>query len=229
MKTLSILGTGWLGLELAKTVQTKYKIKVSSRTNEKIPLYESFGFESYLLNEEYYDSLKTLLDCNYLFINFPPSKFENYIKFLDTIYKNDKINSIEKIIFISSTSIYPKENGTYKENIKIIHPTSSIVYEGEKKVQNKTHIIFRCAGLTGGSRVLGKTLASKELLDSNSNINYIHRDDIISATKYVIENDLNGIFNLCTPHHPTKKELYKSNSLKYNFESPIFLNKFKKK
>ena len=87
MKTLNILGTGWLGLELAKSLQNKYTIKVSSRTKEKIPFYKNFGFETYLFDEKNTSNLEILLECDYLFINFPPSKFENYIQFLDIIYK----------------------------------------------------------------------------------------------------------------------------------------------
>ena len=35
MKTFTILGTGWLGFELAKQFKNYYKVKVSSRNEEK--------------------------------------------------------------------------------------------------------------------------------------------------------------------------------------------------
>lgn len=228
MKTLSILGTGWLGLELAVYLQHKYRVKVSSRTKEKIPFYENLGFDTYLFNEEDTSNLPKLLDCDYLFINFPPSKFKGYINFLDAIYTNEQIDSIKKIIFISSTSIYPKDDGIYTEEVEIVEPFSQIVFEAEQKIEKQTHIIFRCAGLMGGSRMAGKMFSDKEVLDGNSPVNYIHRDDILSATNFVIENDINGIFNLCAPQHPTKKEVYTTNSLRYGFETPVFLNVFQK-
>lgn len=226
MKTFTILGTGWLGLELAKSLRGKYKLKVSSRTEDKISFYNNLGFNSYLLNEENLSNLDELLKCEYLFINFPPSKFNDYLGFLDAIYLNEKINLIEKIIFISSTSIYPKENGIYDEDIKIVDPSSKIVYEVEKKVKNKTDVIFRCAGLFGGSRIAGKVLSKKEIKDSNSKVNHLYRDDVILAIEFVIQNNIDGIYNLCAPFHPTKSEVYKNNSIKYNFESPIFLDEF---
>jgi len=40
MKAITILGTGWLGFELAIFLKQKYKVKVSSRTAEKIKMYE---------------------------------------------------------------------------------------------------------------------------------------------------------------------------------------------
>ena len=55
-------------------------------------------------------------------------------------------------------------------------------------------------------------------------INFVHRNDVINATEFAIENDLNGIFNLCSNEHPTKKEIYSFNSKKYNFDIPIFLD-----
>ena len=48
MKTLTILGTGWLGFELARTLKESYKIKVSSRNEEKLELYRKEGFSPYI-------------------------------------------------------------------------------------------------------------------------------------------------------------------------------------
>lgn len=107
MKRFTILGTGWLGFELAKVLKNDYLIKVSSRNEEKIKMYEEEGLSSYILNENNLNFLDELLDTDYLFINYPPSKFDNYLVFLNKIYTHNRIKDIEKIIFISSTSIYP--------------------------------------------------------------------------------------------------------------------------
>ena len=74
MKTFTILGAGWLGLELAKTIKLNYKIKLSSRNEEKLKIYEEEAFSSYILNENNLDFLDELFDTNYLFVNYPPSK-----------------------------------------------------------------------------------------------------------------------------------------------------------
>lgn len=139
-----------------------------------------------------------------------------------------KIKNIEKIFFISSTSIYPKEDGIYDENSVIDTPTSQKVFDAETAIINKTNVIFRCSGLIGGDRIAGKRLSGKEVKDSNSLVNHIHRDDIISATNFVIQNNINGVFNLTALITPTKKEVYKNNSIKHNFEPSIFLDISKK-
>ena len=107
MKIFTILGTGWLGAELAEKLKDDYKIKVSLRDEKKSEIYKKFGFSAYLLNEYYFSFLDELFDTDYLFINYPPSKFENYLVFLEKIYNHPKIKNIEKIIFVSSTSVYP--------------------------------------------------------------------------------------------------------------------------
>ena len=78
-------------------------------------MYEDEGLSSYVLNEDNLDSLEQLLETNYLFINFPPSKFDDYISFLSKIYNHKSIKNIQKIIFISSTSIYPNIQGLFDE------------------------------------------------------------------------------------------------------------------
>ena len=224
MKAITILGTGWLGFELAISLKQKYKVKVSSRTAEKIKIYEDEGLASYILNEDNLDSLEQLLETNYLFINFPPSKFDDYISFLSKIYNHKSIKNIQKIIFISSTSIYPNIQGLFDEEYEIKESSSKLVFEAENLVKEKSDVIFRVAGLVGGSRYFGKRSANKVVEYPKTPINFVHRNDVIEATKFVIENDINGIFNLCSKNHPTKEEIYSFNSKKYDFEKPIFLD-----
>ena len=224
MKSFTILGTGWLGLSLAKDLNNEYKVKVSIRDEKKKNNLIKEGFFPSILNEENLDSLNDLLDTDYLFINFPPSKSKDYLLFLENIYSHEKIKNIKKIIFISSTSIYPNENNIFKEDYKIENSISKIVYEAEELIKEKTNVIFRCSGLMGENRIAGKYFANKNLDCKNQRVNYIHRDDIISAIKFVIEKNINGIFNLCSKEHPRKEEVYLLNAKKHNFEASIFIN-----
>jgi len=225
MKTVSILGTGWLGFALANSLKSEYKVKVSSRTVEKLQEYINEGLNPYLLNEQNLQFLDELLDCDYLFINFPPSKFQDYLGFLNTIYSHKSVLSIKKLIFISSTSIYPNEQAIFNEDFNISNSISKKVYDAEELIKHKTQVIFRCSGLMGYNRIAGKYFAGKSLDCEDSCVNYIHRDDVIEAVKFVLKNDINGVFNLCSSSHPTKKQIYLNNAKKYGFEAPIFENK----
>jgi nucleoside-diphosphate-sugar epimerase len=224
-KIFSILGTGWLGLTLAKKLRYFYNVKVSIRSEEKKQIMINEGLDPYLLNEDILEYLDNLLDADYLFINFPPSKFNNYLLFLNKIYSHSKIQNIKKIIFISSTSIYPNTQCNFDESYNIKNSTSKIVFEVEKQILDKTDVIFRCAGLMGYDRVAGKYFAGKSLDCEDSKVNYVHKDDVIEAVKFIVTNDLNGIFNLCSKEHPNKKDVYTKNAEKFGFTKPIFENK----
>lgn len=222
MKTFSILGTGWLGYALAFELKDKYKVKVSIKDDLKKEKFKEENLSPFLLNEENLDSLDDLLETDYLFINFPPSKFKDYIGFLNKIYSHKKIKSIEKIIFISSTSIYPDLDLVFNEEFILKDSKSPKVYDAEVLVKDKTDLILRSSGLMGYNRIAGKRSASKLVNDKDIKVNYIHRDDVISATLFAISNNINGIFNLSVEEHPTKEEIYLFNSKKYGFEKSIF-------
>ncbi len=222
MKTFSILGTGWLGYALACELKDKYKIKVSIRDEKYREKLKKENLSPFLLNEENLDSLNDLLETDYLFINFPPSKFEDYTGFLNEIYSHIKIKNIEKIIFISSTSIYSDLDLLFNEEFVLKNSKSPKVYDAEVLIKNRTDLIFRCSGLMGYNRIAGKRSSAKIVNDKDVKVNYVHRDDVINATLFAIKNNINGIFNLCVKEHLTKEEIYLFNSKKYGFEKSIF-------
>lgn len=225
METFTVLGTGWLGLPLSIQFAKKYHVKVSIKDEKNKEDLISKGLVPYLLNENDFTNLDTLLDTDYLFINFPPSKFCNYLGFLEKIYSNKKISFIKKIIFISSTSIYPNTNSILTEDSLLETSISKNVFDAEMLINKQTDVIFRCSGLMGANRIAGKYFANRSLDSEDVKVNYVHRDDVIEATKFIIKNDLEGVFNLCSKEHPTRKEIYLHNAKKYNFEEPIFENK----
>lgn len=222
METFSILGTGWLGLALAKELKSDFKVKVSIRDILKEEEMIKEGLEPFFLDEENLENLDFLLDSNYVFINFPPSKSKDYIKFLENIYNHKYIKNCKKLIFISSSSIYVNKEGILNENSELSKTNSPLVFKAEMLIKEKTNVIFRCSGLMGANRIPGKYFAGKILKSKNDRVNYVYRDDIIKATKFVIENSISGIFNLCSQVHPTKKEIYLENAKKYGFKAAIF-------
>lgn len=222
MKTFTILGCGWLGLAVAKQLRTNYHFKVSTTSPSKLTYLKNEGFKPYILDEEHLDTLDELLQCDYLLIAFPPSKFQNYLQFLETIYSHKLFKFIRHTIFISSSSMYDKREGIYNEEALLTDPSSKTVYDAEMYVMKTTSIIFRCAGLMGANRIGGSYFANKEVKKAESPVNYVHQNDVVKAIGLCVEENIRGVFNLCAPMHPSKKELYKSNALKYRFEEPIF-------
>lgn len=226
MEKFTILGLGWLGYPLSKKLKNQFHIKASVRNQEKILDFKddvNSNYEVFVLNENNLENLEFLLETDYLFVNYPPSKFDDYLTFLDKIYSHEKIRKIKKIFFISSTSIYPDLNEEFTEDYEIKEPKTKIVFDAEQTIKDRTDYIFRVSGLMGYNRIAGKYYSGKEVKDSNAVVNFIHRDDVINAVEFFIKNELeNGIYNLVAPNYPTKKEIYSLNCEKLNINLPIF-------
>ena len=220
MTTFSILGCGWLGLSLANSIKKDYHLKCSVSSSLSFNKLKKEGFDAYLLNDKNLSSLDEFLMCDILFINIPPSKAENYLLLLEKIY--NKIPKKTKVIFISTTSVYPKKEGEYVEDFVLLPDSTNLALCAEIQVKKRTNLIFRCAGLMGYNRIAGKYFSNKTLTCAKEKVNYVHRDDVIGAIKYGLKNDLEGIYNLCSPVHLCKKEIYDYNAKKYEFLSVHF-------
>jgi len=236
LQTVSILGCGWLGYALALDLLSleKYSINASTTSKDKITLFEENKLQAFLINSKDNKIDKNILDeflsCEVLIINIPPKKDNvDYLNFLEKIASHEQINTINQIIFISSTSVYPKieKNINEKQDITYENTSKSLVYEAEqifiKKVQNL--VILRCSGLMGANRIAGKYFAGKQIEGENDPVNYVHREDVIAIISLLIEKKtVNKIYNLCSPLHPSKKEVYVFNAQKYGFKKPVFIN-----
>jgi len=235
LSSISILGTGWLGFPLAQTLQglKQHTLKASTTSISKIEGLIKEGFEPYIINSDDYlnnTHIDDFLICDILIINIPPRKSnQNYLSFLQFISSHEALKMVKQIIFISSSSIYPLEKKTYSEdeNITAVTCSKKVVYEAEKIFldSNKSVNILRCAGLMGYSRVAGRYFENKKVPDENAKVNYVHRDDVISAIVLLIQKEcMNSIYNLCSLAHPSKKEIYLRNAEKFGFSKPIFDN-----
>ena len=92
-------------MELAKTQKDRFRIKLSARNESAQKAHTDLGFESYVLTEGVYDGLDALLSCDYLFINYPPTKFSDYLQFIKILARYPAISNIEKVFFVRSSSV----------------------------------------------------------------------------------------------------------------------------
>ena len=115
MKQISILGCGWLGLPLAKALlENSFAVKGSTTSVEKLSVLENSGIQGFqieLSETKIQGDVDSFLDnSKVLIIDIPPklrgnskedfvSKIKNLIPFVEK-------SSIEKVLFISSTSVY---------------------------------------------------------------------------------------------------------------------------
>ena len=115
MTKISILGCGWLGLPLAKAVlQNGFVVKGSTTSIEKLSLLYEVGITPFLIalsEKETTGNLSEFLaDSEILIIDVPPklrgSETENFVSKIKNIVPFLEKSTVQKVLFISSTSVY---------------------------------------------------------------------------------------------------------------------------
>ena len=217
---IAVVGCGWLGFPLAKHfVKQGHNVIGTTTTLSKMNELETDGIQAYLLDfsvsfaEQNIDWLKGI---DILILNIPPSKLgENYAITLLNFVK--LLPKQTKVVFVSSTSVYSDELDVAKEDLELeddghLNRSGSFVLDSEKLLNNelKSHLtILRMSGLVGGKRHPAVFMSGKSYSFGNSPVNLVHLEDCIGVVEAVITQEKWGeVFNVCSPVHPEKKDLY---------------------
>jgi nucleoside-diphosphate-sugar epimerase len=227
---ISILGCGWLGLPLGKfLVEQGHAVKGSTTSEEKIPLLESVGIDPFLIkfSPETIGNISQFLDSEILIICIPPraGKFgENFhVQQIQSLIENLATSSIKSIIYTSSTSVYPELNREMNEDDEVLENHALIKVENLLKSLPQNITILRCGGLMGGERIPAKYFTGKTINTGQIPVNYVHQDDVIQIVTMILEKDFwNETFNVVSPEHPVREEVYLKNCEEFGFEKPIF-------
>lgn len=239
MRTVSILGVGWLGLPLArKLISSGYKVKGSVTSVEKMESLQQkaiWPFRVIAGSGGLYVNDPAFFDTDILIISIPPRRipdieilFPEQIRHL--IAQIEK-SGVKKVIFISSTSVYPESGGTARET-DILLPekaSGSALVDAENQFRLNHHFettIIRFGGLIGADRNPARFLVRKKTaVDGGKPVNLIHQDDCIQIVMEIIRQNAWGeTFNACCPKHPTRKEFYQKASDVSGIPAPDFVD-----
>ncbi len=239
MKTISILGCGWLGLPLAEQLlQAGYRVKGSTTAKNNLALFESRGIEPFYLKLDPKlrgENLDDFFSSEVLIINFPPERREDIVDYhqaqISYLISAIKTSRVTRVIFVSSTSVYPDLRREVFEDEK--SPPSKLSGKAllavEELLLNCTAFettILRFGGLIGYDRMPGRFLSGrKDVANGDAPVNLIHRDDCIGVIRRVIEKDLWGeVLNACADIHPSRRDYYTSQAERIGVEPPQFKN-----
>lgn len=241
MKSISILGCGWLGLPFGKYLAEKgVQVKGSTTQATKLELLQDAHIEPFILKfstEIEGDSVENFLTSETLLINIPPrislQKTDAHVEQIGLLVDKIKTSPIKNIIYISSTSVYPELNReVFETDVNMPEESGSATLVKAENLlkefakENQINLtILRCGGLMGYERIPAKYFSGwKGLTSGNTPVNYIHRDDLIRIIEVIIEQKLwNETFNIVSPIHPTRKEIYTKNCEELGFELPEFV------
>jgi nucleoside-diphosphate-sugar epimerase len=232
---VSIIGLGWLGLPLAKQLQsTGSKVKGSATSSGKVVELNQAGIESYQLqlNPAPEGNLKELLAADTLIINIPPKAGKVGEDFhpeqIRHLTNTIKASDVKHIIYVSSTSVYPEWSRVVVES-DVIRPEQSAapaLFQAEELVlalsPEKAVTILRCGGLMGYDRIPGKYIAGKKVDSGSVPVNYLHQDDAVGILLTLIQQRLEGVFNAVAPEHPIRKDIYLKSCADFGYELPTF-------
>lgn len=240
MKQISILGCGWLGLPLAKSLLEKgFSINGSTTSLEKIAVLENVGISAFQINL-FEDRIEGNLDLflsnsNVLIIDIPPklrgNSSENFVAKIQNIIPFIEKSSVEKVLFVSSTSVY--EDTSDLRNVSeetIPNPDTESgrqLLEAEQLLQSNKNFqstIVRFGGLIGEDRHPIKFLAGRKNIENPEGpINLIHQVDCIGIIEAIYEtNSWQETYNAITPYHPIRKEYYTHKAIELNLPLPEF-------
>ncbi len=228
---ISILGCGWLGMPLALTLVNKgFTVNGSTTSKNKFNKLKREGVLPYLIELDNLESnICEFLDAEILIITVPSKNIDNFKNLITKIKKSN----IKKVLFISSSSVYPNLNQLATEETTVKKsPLSEIEILFKLNTIFKSTIL-RFSGLFGYDRKPGEFIKNNKKIEKPEGyVNLIHRDDCIKIIELIIKrNTWNEILNACADTHPKSRDFYTKECLKLGKNVPIFnensLNNYK--
>lgn len=220
--TISILGCGWLGVPLARHFLAQgFSVKGSVTSPEKLQLLGDNGilpFRVILSDTEVILDNPDFFNCDVLVISIPPRRIEGIEQVFPAQIRRlipfVQKSGIQKVIFISSTSVYPENLQSATETDEPFPDKASgkALVTAENLLKNLTDFktsIVRFGGLIGADRNPARFLQKSTQAIPNTPVNLIHLDDCIGILSAIIDQELWGeTLNSCCPEHPYKKDFY---------------------
>lgn len=219
---ISILGCGWLGLPLAKHfLETGFKVNGSVTTAEKSGLLSDAGISPFqLIISESGSKMDRpgFFDCDVLVVSIPPRRIAGIedvfpaqiSQLIQLVLKAE----IRKVIFISSTSVYPDQFQIATES-DVLNPEKESgkgLVVAEELLRNQSNFqttIIRFGGLIGADRNPARFLLKSTRSIPNAPVNLIQQLDCIRIISEIVNQKIWGeTLNACCPEHPYKKEFY---------------------
>jgi nucleoside-diphosphate-sugar epimerase len=168
-----------------------------------------------------------------LIIDIPPklrgNSKENFVQKIRNLIPFIEASTVQKVLFISSTSVYADDNAVVSESAKPQPDSESgrQLLATEYLLQKHSHFkttVVRFGGLIGENRHPIHFLAGKTSIENpEAPINLIHLSDCIGIIEKIIDANCFGeTFHGVAPFHPTRKAYYTQKAIELKLPLPQF-------
>lgn len=247
MNKISILGCGWLGLSLAKSLLSKgYEVKGSTTSESKLEVLKNAGISPFQIQLEEHQIIGTIEDflkeTDVLLIDIPPglrrevssSNEMTFVNKVKTLIPFIEKSGIQKVVFVSSTSVYgdgfPIVEITEETQPNPDTESGKQLVIAETLLQSNSYFkttVIRFGGLLGDDRHPVKFLAGRTNVENpDAPVNMIQREDCIGIIEEILKqvqyDNWGETFNAVAPQHPTRKEYYHKKAEIFNLPLPTF-------
>lgn len=234
---VSIVGCGWYGWPLALHLKSLgYAVKGSKSTETGVEALSATGIESHLLcldPQPVNVVNEALFAAEVLIVNIPPGRRPDVERYhwaqMQALEDHARGSSIRKVLFISSTSVYPDVNRTVTERDQLPADKAAgrallRVEQFWRELAQVETTILRFGGLIGGERIPGRFLVGKrDVKNGDAPVNLIHLDDCLAITVQILKQGIWGeTLNACCPGHPTRRAFYQAAAEKAGLDVSSF-------
>ncbi len=232
MANTLIVGAGWLGTPLAQALLVEgHDVIITRRSQARLDERPSTIANAALLDlndENIAQKLDEIIQSNHIeriVGAFPPGfrrgSGREYTQQWSTLVKAAKQHAIEKLVMISSTTVYPNLPTEMKEESASLalaqtHPNFSdnakIMLEAEQSVIDSgiNYAILRCSGLIGPDRHPARFAMRLKQVSRKAPANMLHQSDAVAVAQFALDHLSNQIINVTTPHTVSKAEFYQA-------------------
>ncbi|MFW7523103.1 NAD(P)H-binding protein [Vibrio ostreicida] len=230
MKTITIVGGGWLGKPLAHyLVSIGHQVFVSRTSQQGAQALNDAQLNGLQIDlRESVEKITQSLRCTATEIVigcFPPGfrqgNGEEYPLHWKKLSLACQAAGVDKLVMVSSTTVYPSIAQAMQEGDASLmaaqhssqfSANATIMLEAEQHIINSglNYGVVRCSGLVGPERHPARFVSKLKQVSQSAPANMLHLTDAIGATSFIALSTHNVIVNATTPNTVSKAEFYQA-------------------
>ncbi|NVD06308.1 NAD-dependent epimerase/dehydratase family protein [Vibrio sp. JPW-9-11-11] len=230
MKTITVIGGGWLGKPLSQyLLSIGYQVFTSKTTHQGADELNQQGLHGFVcdLNQGSQPLLEHLTHhpSDIIIGCFPPGfrrgGGQNYVKYWRSLVEAAQKKDVKRVVMVSSTTVYPTLAKEMREEDASLSLAQSNAQFSDNAVTMLTaeqclidsgleYAVVRCSGLVGPDRHPSRFAARLKQVSDQASANMIELKDAIGTVSYMALYKENCVVNATTPNTVSKAEFYQA-------------------